>query len=54
MTENKYNNILVTGLDCRYAINCDKIKKELNRNQKVNLKKELDTTVNWYIANSNN
>jgi len=39
------------GHDYRYAINCDKIKRELNWIQKVNFKKGLDTTVNWYISN---
>lgn len=40
------------GHDYRYAINCDKIKRELKWIQKVDFKKGLDMTVNWYINNS--
>jgi len=34
------------GHDYIYAINCDKIKKELNWNQRINFKKGSDISVN--------
>ena len=37
------------GHDRRYAINCDKIKKELGWNRQFDFEKGLDTTINWYI-----
>ena len=37
------------GHDRRYAINCDKIKKELGWRQKFNFEEGLDTTIKWYI-----
>jgi dTDP-glucose 4,6-dehydratase len=39
------------GHDRRYAINCDKIKRELGWKQKFNFKKGLDMTIKWYIDN---
>ena len=39
------------GHDRRYAINCDKIKNELNWSQSVDLDKGLDLTIEWYLAN---
>ena len=40
------------GHDKRYAINCDKIKKELDWTQSVNFEKGLELTVKWYLDNS--
>jgi len=37
------------GHDKRYAINCDKIKKELGWKQKSDFEESLDTTIKWYI-----
>lgn len=39
------------GHDRRYAINCDKIKKELNWQQSVSFEEGLSLTVDWYIKN---
>ncbi len=39
------------GHDRRYAINCDKIKKELGWKQSVNFDEGLDKTVKWYLEN---
>jgi dTDP-glucose 4,6-dehydratase len=39
------------GHDRRYAINCDKIKKELGWNQSVDFEKGLEKTVKWYLDN---
>lgn len=39
------------GHDKRYAINCDKIKNELNWSQSVDFEKGLEKTVDWYINN---
>jgi len=39
------------GHDRRYAINCDKIKRELGWKQKFNFEKGLDMTIRWYIGN---
>ncbi len=39
------------GHDRRYAINCDKIKNELNWRQSVDFDKGLDLTINWYLNN---
>ena len=39
------------GHDKRYAINCDKIKSELEWNQKYSFEEGLDMTINWYINN---
>lgn len=40
------------GHDLRYAINCDKIKKELGWKQSVSFDEGLDITINWYLNNS--
>ena len=37
------------GHDRRYAINCDKIKKELGWRQKFGFEEGLDTTIKWYM-----
>jgi dTDP-glucose 4,6-dehydratase len=39
------------GHDRRYAINCDKIKKELDWERHFDFEEGLDTTVKWYINN---
>ncbi len=39
------------GHDRRYAINCDKIKKELNWKQSVTFEEGLSKTINWYLNN---
>ena len=39
------------GHDRRYAIDCSKIKRELNWKQKVTFREGLSHTVDWYIAN---
>ena len=39
------------GHDRRYAINCDKIKKELGWRQKFNFEEGLDMTIKWYMDN---
>jgi dTDP-glucose 4,6-dehydratase len=39
------------GHDRRYAIDCSKIKKELNWKQTVNFEEGLSRTVDWYLAN---
>jgi dTDP-glucose 4,6-dehydratase len=39
------------GHDRRYAINCDKIKKQLKWKQSVSFEEGLTRTVDWYIAN---
>lgn len=39
------------GHDRRYAINCDKIKKELGWKQHYSFDKGLEITVRWYLAN---
>lgn len=55
--EKNYYKKLITyvkdraGHDRRYAINCDKIKKELNWKQTVDFKEGLERTVNWYLSN---
>ncbi len=56
--EKNYYKKLITfvkdraGHDKRYAINCDKIKKELDWTQSVNFEKGLELTVKWYLDNS--
>ncbi|GHT48117.1 dTDP-glucose 4,6-dehydratase [Spirochaetia bacterium] len=40
------------GHDRRYAIDCSKIKKELNWKQGHTFEKGLEHTVNWYLSNS--
>ncbi|GAG17187.1 unnamed protein product, partial [marine sediment metagenome] len=37
------------GHDRRYAINCDKIKKELGWGRQFDFKKGLDMTIKWYM-----
>ncbi len=39
------------GHDRRYAINCDKIKKELGWKQSVDFDEGLDRTIHWYLDN---
>ena len=39
------------GHDRRYAINCDKIKQELDWRQKYNFEEGLDMTIKWYMNN---
>lgn len=39
------------GHDRRYAINCDKIKKELGWTQAYNFDRGLDLTIKWYLEN---
>ncbi|MBN2157855.1 MAG: dTDP-glucose 4,6-dehydratase [Spirochaetes bacterium] len=39
------------GHDRRYAINCDKIKKELGWKQQIGLDSGLDITIQWYLEN---
>jgi len=39
------------GHDLRYAINCDKIKKELGWRQSVDFEAGLRSTVEWYLRN---
>jgi dTDP-glucose 4,6-dehydratase len=39
------------GHDRRYAINCDKIKNELEWKQQNDFEKGLDSTIKWYINN---
>jgi len=41
------------GHDRRYAIDCSKIKKELNWKQSVDFKKGLEHTIDWYMQNKN-
>lgn len=39
------------GHDQRYAINCDKLKSELDWKQSLNFKEGLQKTVQWYLSN---
>ncbi len=39
------------GHDRRYAINCDKIKKELGWAQSVSFEQGLEETISWYLNN---
>jgi dTDP-glucose 4,6-dehydratase len=39
------------GHDRRYAINCDKLKKEFDWQQAYNFEKGLDATIDWYLQN---
>ncbi|NLO18956.1 MAG: dTDP-glucose 4,6-dehydratase [Ignavibacteria bacterium] len=39
------------GHDRRYAINCDKIKNELNWRQSLDFETGLDETIKWYLNN---
>ena len=40
------------GHDRRYAINCDKLKKEIGWRQSVDFDRGLDRTVAWYLDNT--
>jgi dTDP-glucose 4,6-dehydratase len=40
------------GHDMRYAINCDKLKKELGWTQSVSFEEGLKATIQWYLDNS--
>jgi dTDP-glucose 4,6-dehydratase len=39
------------GHDRRYAINCNKLKKELGWKQSYSFQGGLNQTINWYITN---
>jgi len=39
------------GHDRRYAINCDKIKRELGWRQKFHFEEGLNMTIKWYMDN---
>jgi dTDP-glucose 4,6-dehydratase len=39
------------GHDKRYAIDCSKLKNELNWKQNVNFEEGLDKTIDWYLSN---
>lgn len=39
------------GHDRRYAINCDKIKRELGWRQSLTFDEGLEITVKWYLKN---
>jgi dTDP-glucose 4,6-dehydratase len=39
------------GHDRRYAINCSKLKRELDWKQTVNFRQGIERTVDWYFAN---
>ena len=41
------------GHDFRYALNSNKVKKELNWKPKTNLSKGINKTVSWYLENRN-
>jgi dTDP-glucose 4,6-dehydratase len=55
--DNDYYKKLITfvkdrpGHDRRYAINCDKIKRELGWKQSVDFDRGLDKTIEWYLNN---
>ncbi len=57
--EKNYYKRLITlvkdrpGHDRRYAINCEKIKKELGWNRQFDFEEGLDTTIEWYMNNQN-
>ena len=40
------------GHDRRYAINCDKLKNELQWRQSIDFDRGLDRTIEWYLANN--
>ena len=53
----KYENLITyvkdrPGHDKRYAINCDKIKKELSWAQSVDFEQGLKMTIEWYLKNT--
>jgi dTDP-glucose 4,6-dehydratase len=39
------------GHDRRYAINCDRIKRELGWRHEIGFEKGIDITIGWYIDN---
>ena len=39
------------GHDLRYAINSNKLRKDLNWRPKININKGLEKTINWYLYN---
>jgi dTDP-glucose 4,6-dehydratase len=39
------------GHDLRYAINCDKIRRDLEWEPQVNFNEGLDLTIHWYTNN---
>ena len=39
------------GHDKRYAINCEKIKRELGWEQQVSFRQGLERTIHWYLSN---
>ena len=39
------------GHDKRYAIDCEKIKTQLNWNRRYKFKDSIDNTIDWYISN---
>jgi dTDP-glucose 4,6-dehydratase len=52
----RYSDLIVfvadrPGHDRRYAINCDKIKKELGWHQKYTFEEGLRHTISWYLKN---
>jgi dTDP-glucose 4,6-dehydratase len=52
----RYSDLIVfvadrPGHDRRYAINCDKIKKELGWHQKYTFEEGLRNTISWYLKN---
>ena len=54
--ENKHESLITyvkdrPGHDKRYAINCDKIKKELDWSQSVDFETGLRKTIDWYLEN---
>ncbi len=54
--EDYYKNLITfikdrPGHDRRYAINCEKIKKELGWKQTVDFKEGLKKTIHWYLSN---
>jgi dTDP-glucose 4,6-dehydratase len=54
---NEINNTITyvkdrLGHDRRYAIDCTKIKRELNWKQEVSFEEGLEKTVDWYLTNT--
>ena len=39
------------GHDTRYALNCNKITKQLKWSSKIDIKKGLENTFQWYLNN---
>lgn len=40
------------GHDLRYAVDCSKIKREINWNQRYKFQDGIETTIKWYVENS--